>query len=172
MSAPVRVGPCSPVCPARGLLFAPFPTRCLTPCCPLPTWPPGRDRFPGSGFHQPPRPEASFPLEVGLSPASTLRLEDRPFIRGWRAAPRLARPTRCMAFGVLPALRSLCSITGFSISPNSSVNGACSAANTKSRGDPFSVNLLEAQGCLRAARGGRLRGDRQGHGFLGVPVDG
>lgn len=105
-------------------------------------------------------------------PPSTLRLEDRPFIPGWRAAPRLARPTRCMAFGVLPALRSLCSITGFSISPNSSVNGACSAANTKSRGDPFSVNLLEAQGCLRAARGGRLRGDRQGHGFLGVPVDG
>ena len=39
-------------------------------------------------------------------------------------------------------------------------------------GDPLSVNLLEAQGHLQAARGGHLRGDHQGHGFLRVPVDG
>lgn len=69
-------------------------------------------------------------------PPSTLQLEDRPCIPGWHAAPRLARPTRCMSFGVLPALRSSCSIKGFSISPNSSTNEACSAANTKSRWGP------------------------------------
>lgn len=69
-------------------------------------------------------------------PPPTLGLEDGPFIPGWHASARLARPRRCTAFGVLPALRSLCSVKAFAISLNSSVKDACGAANTKFHQEP------------------------------------